>query len=147
VSVVASVKAALLGATDGILAPLLTPVTVAYSLPRDIPRELVYGGNVVGPVTLAAMAGGARVKRQEDLILQLHVRVWQPGQETTEETDARAVEIGDVIALYIAANTTLGGVSDLKLAQVSGVDLDGWTDDDGAGSTLTLAVGLMSYLT
>lgn len=145
-SVAAAAKAALLG-TSGVLAPLLTGVTVAYSAPRDIPREVVYGGQVVGPVALAAMAGGVRVKRSEDLTLQLHVRVYQPGATTTETTDARAVAIGDVIATYIAGNTTLGGVTDLKLAQVSGVDLDGWVDDDGAGSTLTLAVGLMSYLT
>lgn len=146
-SVAASAKAKLVG-TSNVLAALLPGVIVKYSAPvKDIPRELVYGGEVTGPVELAAMAGGARVKRSEELILQLHVRVYKLGKETTEASDARAVAIGDVIANYIAANWTLGDVPDLKKAVVSGVDLSGWTDDAGAGSVLTLAVSLSSYLT
>lgn len=149
-SIAASVKAQLVG-TAGVLAPLLTgppKVNVTYSAPaRDIPRELVYGGEITGPVELAAMAGGGRVKRTEDLILQLHVRVYELGKKTTEASDARAVEIGDVIAAYLAANWTLGGLAGLTKAVVSGVDLSGWTDDEGAGSLLTLAVTCSSYLT
>lgn len=145
-SVVASAKARLVGAS-GVLAPLLPNVQVVYSAPGDIKRDLVYGGGVTGPVELAAMAGGARVKRQEDLILQLHIRTWRPGQKTTETAEARAAEIADVIALYIAANWTLGDVADLKKAFVSNLDLDGWSDDDGSGAVLTMTVGLMSYLT
>lgn len=146
-SVVASAKAKLVGGS-GVLAPLLTGVTVAYSAPlRDIPRELVYAGSVSGPVELRAMAGGARLRRSENVTLQVFVRVYEPGVDNTQTTDARAVAIGDVIANYIATNPTLGDLTDLKLAQVSGVDLDGWIDDDGAGSVLTIAVSLMSYLT
>lgn len=146
-SVAASAKAKLVGA-NGVLAALLPGVIVGYSMPaKNIPRELVYAGSVTGPVELKAMAGGGRVKRSEDLTLLLHIRVCKPG-ETAETVEARAVEIGDVIATYIAGNTTLAGVADLKLARVTAVELDApWTDDDGAGSTLTLAVGLMSYLT
>lgn len=146
-SVAASAKAALVG-ENGVLAALLPGVIVAYSMPtKDIPRELVYAGSVTGPVELKAMSGGVRVKRSEDLTLQLHIRVYKPGT-SAESVEARAVAIGDVIATYIAGNTTLGGVTDLKLARVTGVELDApWTDDDGTGSTLTLAVGLMSYLT
>lgn len=145
-TVVASAKARLVG-TSGVLAALLPGVDVTYSPPRDIKRDLVYGGQVAGPVELAAMAGGTRVKRQEDLTFPLYVRVWKPGAKTAETAEARAAEIGDVIALYIAADWTLGGLADLKKASVSALDLDGWTDDDGAGSVLTLTIGLMSYLT
>lgn len=145
-SVVASAKAALVG-EGGVLAPLLSGVTVSYSPPRDLLRECVYGGQVSGPVELKAMAGGGRVKRSETLTLLLFVRVWKPGGKTTETVEARAAAIGDVIALYIAANWTLGDVADLKKAEVSALDLDGWVDDDGAGSVLTMTVGLMSYLT
>lgn len=145
-SVAASVKAYLCG-TTGELADLLPGVAVTYSEPtRDIPRELVYAGQVLGSVELAAFAGGARVKRTEDLTLMLHVRVYKPGQDR-ETTDARAVAIADVITQYIAANWTLFGLAELKKAAVSGVELDGWSDDEGTCSTLDIAVGLMSYLT
>lgn len=144
-SVAAAAKAYLVG-RNSVLAPLLPGVQVTYSLPRDIKRELVYGGQVAGPVELKAFAAGGRVKRSETLTLALHVRVAKPN-ENTQDADARAVEIGDVIAGYIAANWTLGGLADLKLAQISGVELDSWTDDDGAGSLLTIAVSLTSYLT
>lgn len=147
-SVAASVKAYLCGAI-GELADLLPGVVVAYSEPtRDLPRKLVYAGQVLGPVTLQAFKGGsgARMKRSEDLTLMLHVRVYLPGQ-TRETTDARAVEIADVITQYIAANPTLNDLAELKLAQVTGVELDGWSDDEGNCSTYDIAVGLMSYLT
>jgi hypothetical protein len=145
VTVVASAKAALLGASS-VLEPLLPGVTVSYSPPRDLLRECVYGGQVSGPVELKAMAAGGRVKRSEELALRLYVRVWKPGGQTTETVEARAAEIGDVIALYIAANWTLG-LPELKSAAVTALDLDSWTDDDGAGAVLTMTVGLMSYLT
>lgn len=146
-TVAAAAKAQLLG-TSGVLSGLagMSGVTVSYSLPRDVPREIVYGGQVSGPVSLAAMQGGARIKRQEDLTLHLHIRVYKPGQSTTEASDTRAAAISTVIEEYIAANPTLGGVADLKKAAAEAVELDGFVDDDGATSTLTLTVGLMSYL-
>jgi hypothetical protein len=146
VSVAAAAKAALVGKTN-LLAVLLPNVQIEYSEPtKTIGRELVYGGTVLGPVSLAAMAGGSRVKRSEELTLQLHIRVHKPNT-TAEATAARAVAIATVIGDYNAAHWTLGGLPSLKKATVDGVELDSWTDDDGSGSTLTLAIGLMSYLT
>lgn len=145
-TVVASAKARLLG-TGNVLDALLPGVTVSYSMPPTVPEQFVCGGSVAGTVELKAMAGGARVKRSEELSFPLLVRVRTKGAKTTETAEARAAEIGDVIALYIAANWTLGDVADLKKAEVSALNLDGWVDDDGAGATLTLTVGLTSYLT
>lgn len=145
-SVAASAKAHLVG-ESGVLAALLPGVVVSYSLPTDPPRELVYGGNVTGTVAPSAMKGGVRLKREENLTLVLYVRVATKGRKTSEQAEVRAVAIGDVIANYIAEYTTLADLTDLKLASVSAVDLDGWVDDDGAGAILTLTVGLMSYLT
>lgn len=148
-SVAAAAKAALVG-TDNVLAalPALAGVTVSYGLPRDVPREVVYGGALAGSVTLAAMRGSGRIKREENLSLQLHIRVRMPGQATAEAGDVRAVEIADAIAEYIAANPTLGGVADLLLASVEQVDMEsGAVDDDGVTSLLTLQVALKSYLT
>lgn len=146
-TVAAAAKAKLVG-TAGVLAglPGMTGVVVAYSMPRDIPRELVCGGEVSGPVAVAAMKGSGRIKREEDLTMALHVRVYTLGQKTTEVSDARAVAISTLIEEYIAANETLGGVTDLKLASVAGVTLDGFIDDDGATSLLTLRVALKAFL-
>lgn len=143
----AAAKARLLGA-DGLLQALpgLEDVTVAYSLPRDVPREIVYGGPVAGEVSLATMRAGGRIKRQEDLAMALVIRVNDPGRDTTEATDVRAVEIGTAIEEYIAGNPTLDDLPDLKLAAVQAVELDGWVDDDGATTILALQVGLKSYL-
>lgn len=145
-SVVASVRAYLLG-TDGVLGDQVPAgVTVHYSEPRDINRELVYGGTVVGSVELVAFAGGGRMKRVEELTLMIHVRVFKPGQ-TREATDARAVEVADAITTYIAANPTLGDLAELRKAYVSGIELGGFTEDEANCTTLDIAVGLMSYLT
>jgi hypothetical protein len=146
VSVAQSAKAFLVGAS-GVLADLVKPVKVAYTPPRDVPRELVYGGTVIGTTALAAMAGGGRVKRTEELTLQLFVRVYQPGAQTPEKAEARALEIAQPISDYIAANWTLGDLPELKSAAVAGVELDGWVDDDGAGAVLELGIALTSYLT
>jgi len=144
--IAAAAKAALVG-ESGVLAPLMPAgVKVHYSLPRDIPRELVYGGAMVGPVELKAMAAGGRVKRSEDIALNLHVRVYLPNG-TTEAAEARAAAICDVITDYIAANWTLG-IDGLKSARVVAVDMgEPWTDDDGVGSAPTIAVSLMTYKT
>lgn len=145
-SVAASAKAYLVGAS-GVLVDLLEPVKVAYSLPRDIPREVVYGGTVLGTTEVSAFAGGGRIKRKEELTLLLHVRVAQKGVFTSEAAEARALEIAQPITDYIAANYTLGDLPELKSATVVGVELDSWIDDDGAGATLDLGIALMSYLT
>ena len=145
--IAAAAKAALVG-ESGVLAPLMPAgVKVHYSLPRDIPRELVYGGAMVGPVELKAMAAGGRVKRSEDIALNLHVRVYLPNG-TTEAAEARAAAICDVITDYIAANWTLGDIDGLKAARVVSVDMgEPWTDDDAAGSSPTIAVSFLTYLT
>lgn len=147
-TVAVAVKSYLVG-TSGVLAPLLTGVKVGYSPDRDNPREEVYGGSITGPVELAGFQpAGGRMRRKEELTLLLHIRVYKPGQKNTEASDLRAAEIGGVIGAYIAANPRLGGIDGLMKAYVSGIDLsEGWTDDDGAGSTLTVAIGLTTFLT
>jgi hypothetical protein len=144
--VAAAVKAKLVG-EGNVLAPLLPGVTVAYSQPRDLNRELVYGGQVAGPVEMAAFAGGAKVKRKEDLIFLLHIRIWKPNT-SVEVVEQRAAEIGGVITDYLAANWTLGDLNGLTSASVSNEEMGPpWTDDDGAGTELTFAVSIKTYLT
>lgn len=144
-SVVSAAKTRLVG-TGNVLAALLPGVIVVYSAPGDIKRELVYAGDAAGPVELATMAGGTRVKVSEQPSFPLVVRTWKPGTRTTEAAEARADEIYDVIINYLAANWTLG-VSGLLKATVTGYELTGWTDEDGSGAVLTLTVELTSQRT
>lgn len=147
-TVAAAAKAKLVG-TNNVLSGLsgLDGVIIGYSMPRDLPRECIYGGKVTGAVELSAMRGSTgRVKREENLSLNLHIRVHDKGQPTTETVEARATEIGLAVEDWIAANPTLGGVPSLKVAKVQGVELDSGIDDDSATAELTLTIGLMSFL-
>lgn len=146
-TVAAAAKARLVG-TGNVLSGLsgMEGVDVAYDMPPTVPREVVYGGKVDGPVQLVGMRGGTRVKREENLTLHLHIRVYKLGEKTTETAEARAAALSTIVEDYIAANYTLGDLTDLKLASVTGVDLDGFLDDEGATALMTITVALKSYL-
>lgn len=143
-SVGPAAKAYLVGKA-GVLDGLLPGVIVGYSPSKNSPREEVYAGDVAGPVNLVAFAGGGKVARSEELSFPLVVQVSKPGQDTSETAEARADEIGDVIADYIAANWTLGGLTDLKKAAITQYQLNGWSNDDGSGAVLILTVELTSF--
>lgn len=148
-SIAAAAKARLVG-ESGVLAGLsgMTGVTVTYTLPlNSIPREVVFAGKIGGQMELAAMKAGGRIKRAEELNMQLFVRVYEPGHRTTEVTDARAIAISTLIENYLAATPRLGGTpAGLKGCYVRATDLDGWVDDEGAGSVRQLTIGFMSFL-
>lgn len=147
-TVAAAAKAKLVG-VNNVLSGLagLNGVIVAYCMPRDLPRECVYGGKVTGSVELSAMRGSTgRVKREEELSLNLHIRVHDKGQQTPETVEARAVELSNLIEDWIAANPSLGDVPNLLVAKVQGVELDSGIEDDGATAELTLTIGLKSFL-
>lgn len=147
-TVAAAAKARLVGANNVLSGlPGLANVDVAYTMPRSLPRELIYGGKVSGSVELAAMRGNTgRVKRQENLNLTLYIRVHDKGQATTETVEARAAEIAVVVENWIAANSTLGDLPNLKLATVESVEIDSGIEDDSATAELTLTIGLLSIL-
>lgn len=139
----AAVKARLVG-TSNVLSGLtgMETVRVAYDMPRDVPREVVFAGDVGGAVELEAFRqdSSSRVTRDENLDLQLYVQVYEPGHATTEVTDARACAISILIENYIALNSTLGGLTGLLVAKVQGVRLTGSLNDEGATSLVTLTV-------
>jgi hypothetical protein len=141
-----AVKAALLAQIAAL--PELAGVQVAYSYPgRTVERECVYGGRIEGATALAAMRAGARLKREEDSVLSLHISVDTPGEASTEAAEARTVALGAPIENHIAANPTLGDVPGLLLARVAGHELDSGVDDESAEAVLTYQIALKSYLT
>lgn len=148
-TVAAAAKARLVG-VDNILTglPGLAGVIVAYGMPRDVGRELIYGGKVSGPVELAAMRGSnGRIRREEDLAFHLFIRVYEKGQQTAETAEARVTALSEVVEDWIAANPNLAGLPNLILAKVQNVELDSWLEDDGATAEMTLIIGFMSFLT
>lgn len=147
-TVAAAAKAKLVGANNVLAGlPGLSGVIVGYDMPRNLPRECIFGGKVNGAVELAAMRGGGRVKRTENLDLNLHIRVHDKGQKTTEAVEARAAELSTIVEDWIAANPTLGDIPSLKVARVQGVELDSGIEDDSATADITLTIGLLSFLT
>lgn len=146
----AAIKAKLVG-TNNVLTGLtgMEGVSVAYDIPRGIPREAVFVGDVAGSVELEAFRqdSSSRVSRDENLEISLYIQVYEPGHSTTEVTDTRACAISTLIENYIALNSTLGGLANLLIARVQGVRLTGALNDDGATSLVTLTIGCESVLT
>lgn len=145
---VAAVKAALIG-QDGTLKQLpgLDGVQVEYGYPASPDRECVYGDNsAAGTVSLAAMRGPGRLKRDEVTVFGLVVLVTEPGHADTEQVEARAAELGAAIEEYLAANPTCGDIADVKLVEVVRIELDSAVDDDSATAVLTYFLQIKSYL-
>ncbi len=127
--------------------PGLVGIQIGYSLPRDVDREVIYGGQISGPVQVEAMRGGTRITRREDLVLSLHIWVNRPGDQDTADVEARAAEIGQVVEELLAGDPTLSGaVAGLKMAAITNVLIDSGCDDDGALAELTYQISLMSHI-
>jgi hypothetical protein len=134
VSVAASAKAYLVG-KDGALKPLLPGVQVAYSRRGHEARA-----RLRRPRSRPGRAEGVRRRRPGEAVrgpdAALHIR--STSRTTRETTEARAVEIGDVIAeLHRRELDPRRPDGAEEGRRSSGVELDGWTDDDGSGSILT----------
>lgn len=149
-SIGAAAKAKLVG-ENNVLSGLsgMTGVEVAYDMPRSVPREVVFGGDVGGPVELESFGrdGSDEVGRSERLSLQLFVQVYQLGQATSEAVTTRATAISAIVETYIALNGTLGGLANLLAATVEAIAISSWLEDDGATARVTLTIGLESHLT
>jgi hypothetical protein len=127
----------------------LGDLQVSYSYPgRTTDRDLVYASRISGTVALSTMRGSGRIKRIEDPVLQLHIEVVRPGEDTTETTEARACAIGAGIENYLAANPTLeDAVTGLLLVAVQGFDIESYVDDESSITTMTYQILLKSHLT
>jgi hypothetical protein len=128
-------------------APGLEGVQVTYGFPKEPLREFVYCGRASSTVSpLRFRANGARLPRDEELTVDLIVTVIAPGG-TTEDAEARAVEIGTVVEEAIALDTQLSQMPGLMIALVTGGTLDGDFDDEEAGARLIYQVHFRSELT
>jgi hypothetical protein len=127
-------------------APALTGVQVTYAFAGDSLREAIYLGKATWDTEPLAFRAGARMKRKEDLTVELYLRVMVPGGEPSA-AEARVVELGTVAEELIATDTTLSGATGLRMAQVRGGEMDHWTNDDGVIAGLMYRVDFLSELT
>jgi hypothetical protein len=143
----AAAKAALIDAIGALTG--LGDLQVSYSYPgRTTDRDLVYGGRITGPIALSTMRGSGRIKRIEDPVLQLHIEVARPGEDTAAVTEARACAIGTAIENYLAASPTLeDAVTGLLLVAPTGFDMESAIDDESSITVLTYQILLKSHLT
>jgi hypothetical protein len=130
--------------------PGLEDVNVAYSYSgkdHGSNRELIYfGDRCEGSMSAAAMAGGARYTRQENLPVQLHCVVVHYGEETTETVESRAVEIGAVVEEYLAGNWKLNDMPGLLKASITTLVLESDINDEAAAAVLTYTIQLESHV-
>lgn len=124
-------------------------VQVSYCWPRDVGRELIFGGTARIDHSLAAMRGGSasRLPRDEQVGLHLGIQVRNP-QGDAIAADERAMEILTAAEELLAGDSTLAGFPSLLWAGVSGAELlEPAFDNDGVTSGIAVEIGYRSYLT
>lgn len=128
-----------------------TTVKVSYDFEAKLgegTREYVYGGEVTGGQATAAMRGGGRRPREEDLIWTVHIEVTKPGA-TPQANDQRAMDISALVenALASASGQDGAGVPGLVQVAVVSFSLAKFGDDESRYSEIKLGVRLHSFLT
>lgn len=115
---------------------------------HDAEREYGWlGERATGPMAAAAMAGGTRFTRQEDLSFQLVLTVRRPGEQTARTAEADVVELGRLVEEHLAGNwRQADDINGLLKVLITEFELESGVDDDGATSTLTYTVQLESHV-
>jgi len=143
-TVAAALRAALVDALD----PLLDPVNVHYGSPGDLGRtETVWMGSARDDATDSSQRVGALgvpVRRSEELHMDLVVEVMS--KTTARASEARAVALGLIFEEYLAANPTIGGVTNLLWCIVEGMELDTAETADGPRTMLVYQLRALSDL-
>lgn len=111
-------------------------------------RDYLYFANrVQGPMAAAAMAGGTRFSRSEELEFDLAIDVFRPGEQTTETAETAAVEYGRQVEECLAGNWLLGGdIPGLLKVEITGFGLESSVEDGNAFATLTYTLQLSSHV-
>lgn len=126
---------------------VLSGVQVEYTRPRDLKREVIYGGRARFDHELPAMKGGrARLPRDERVTLMAFIQVRNVASDAIA-ADERVAELLAVVEELLAGDPTLSGFPELLFAGVAGGDLIAPEfDDDGVISAAGIEIGYRSYL-
>jgi hypothetical protein len=121
----------------------LAGVQVAYSWPGRSPnKELIYGGGIRFARTSAGH-DGVRELWLETATVGVYVRVSRTGA-TPEETDARAVEIAEVLEELLESEPRLAGK--FSYVGIASGSADYMLDDDSSVSVVAYQVQFQYYL-
>lgn len=128
----------------------LEGVTVSYSYNptlREGNREYIYfSGDTPGDLTLSAMKGSGRIKREETGRPKLCIRVLREGEDSAELGEQRIAAIGGAVENIFAANPTESGA--VLLAAIDGYNLTSSVGEKGEVSVeLDYQLNFQSYLT
>ena len=124
-------------------------VQVEYSYPglsHEMRESIWFDNEISGPVELVTMRGGAALKRGESLSTLLHIEVQKPG-ESVKNNEQRACVLGTAFEGVLAANPSLGDLTNLKLAQITSFNMTSTSDDEYAITHLAYGVTFTSHNT
>lgn len=124
-------------ALQKLLKTAIAPVRVDHGYNgRLAEREYIYFGHSSAPQEPLAFRAGGRLPRSEEATLTIHLEVLGPGAQT-EDTEARAVEIGQLVEDAIAADPagTSLEVTGLLAVWVSNSTLTSFYASDGVAAT------------
>lgn len=128
-------------------AQALAGVQVSYIHPKDLQREVIYGGRIRFDDQLftfsSAAVGGGRIPREETATLTFVVLVARPDSDQYL-ADLRAVAIGTVLEEMVAADPTLGGL--VLAAEAESGEMEPLTHDDGVMAQLLYTISVRSEL-
>lgn len=134
----AACRAALVVLLDGDVS--IGDVPVSYGEPGDLgERQHIWvGAAVTNDQEIRGMAS-IPTKRVEDYSFPLHVEVIGY-RSTSRANEAQAVVLSAAIETLVAADPTLGGVTNLLWCYVGGIDLDTTEHPDGVRTTLEMTM-------
>lgn len=128
--------------------PALATVQVAYSWPGKQPdMECVHGGRVEGQQNYATFAGGrARLPRDESVVIRIYVVVRMHDADDGYDIEQRLAELGQAIEDGIAGNPQITGVPGLLYAEITGLQMESYPDDDAWQGALEYQITVRSRL-
>lgn len=140
----AAVRAAVVDLIDGDIS--IGDVPVSYGDPGNIgERQHIWlGATVEAEQEIRSMAA-TPTKRVEDYTFPLVIEVGG-SYGSPRATEAQAVVLSAAIETLIAADPTLGGVTNLLWCIVAGIELDTSEGGDGARTTLEMTIAAKGRL-
>lgn len=122
-------------------------VSVSYTYGRGVGRKGLYLGRARAVHEVARSGGADRAERDEQVLVELHITVREPGADHTR-TETEAAAIGTVVEELLAATpSVMHEVTGLYYAGVDSIDLDPVADDDAATTDLTYGLRFRARLT
>jgi len=144
-SIVVACKQALVTLLQG--RPALSSVQVSYGWPGDdaVQPERIFCGRTRADHEQAALKAGRRFRNETatfEVVIQTLLL-----NKTPEDAEERALELGKEVEECVADNKTLGGVTGLQWAVISGWDMNSGQNEHGSVADLAYTLTYSARLT